>query len=293
MPVESIPAEPSVRAPDDLEALVALLRGKRVTVLTGAGCSTESGIPDYRGPGTRARARNPIQHRDYLREPAVRQRYWARAVLGWQRFSAAQPNPAHRALAALERSGVVPGLITQNVDRLHHAAGSERIVELHGTLSIVRCLDCGARELRAALQDRLLALNPTFEHVAVTIAPDGDAELDGEATRTFRVASCAQCAGVLKPDVVFFGDNVAKPVVDAAFALLEEGEALLVVGSSLAVFSGFRFVRRAAERGIPIAMVNLGETRGDPYARVRVDAAAGTVLPALAEALGVSAAAAR
>jgi len=291
--VEPIPAEPDARASDDLEALVALLRGKRVTVLTGAGCSTESGIPDYRGPGTRARARNPIQHRDYLREPAVRQRYWARAVLGWQRFSAAQPNPAHRALAALERSGVVPGLITQNVDRLHHAAGSERIVELHGALSIVRCLDCGAREPRAALQDRLLALNPTFDHVAVTIAPDGDAELDGEATRTFRVASCAQCAGVLKPDVVFFGDNVAKPVVDAAFALLQEGEALLVVGSSLAVFSGFRFVRRAAERGIPVAMVNLGETRGDPYARVRVDAAAGTVLPALAEALGVSAAAAR
>ena len=287
--MKPILAAPIARAPDDLDALVTLLRGKRVTVLTGAGCSTESGIPDYRGPGTRARARNPIQHRDYLRDPAVRQRYWARAVIGWQRFSAAQPNAAHRALAVLEHAGVVPGLITQNVDRLHHAAGSARIVELHGTLSVVRCLDCGEREARTALQHRLLALNPTFDHASVTLAPDGDAELDADATTNFCVASCGHCAGVLKPDVVFFGDNVAKPVVDAAFALLEEGDALLVVGSSLAVFSGFRFVRRAAERGMPIAMVNLGETRGAPYAGVRVDAAAGTVLPALAEALTATA----
>ena len=279
--MEQLRTEPG----NDLASLVALLRGKRVSVLTGAGCSTESGIPDYRGEGTRARARNPIQHREYLRDPAVRQRYWARAVIGWERFSAARPNGAHHALAALERAGVVPGIITQNVDRLHHAAGSVRVVELHGTLSVVRCLDCGAREPRETLQARLIALNPDFDRTSAAMAPDGDAELDTAATRTFRVANCVACAGVLKPDVVFFGDNVAKPVVDAAFALLDEGEALLVVGSSLAVYSGFRFVLRAAERGIPVALVNRGETRGDRYAAVRVDSAAGTVLPALVDAL--------
>jgi NAD-dependent deacetylase sirtuin 4 len=275
----------SARSPDLLAPLVTLLAGRRFTVLTGAGCSTESGIPDYRGEGTRARARTPIQHRAFLDDAATRQRYWARALVGWERFSRARPNPAHHALAALEHAGVVRGLITQNVDRLHHAAGSRRVVELHGALAEVRCLVCGTREDRGALQARLRALNPGFEPADVALAPDGDAELEGEWVRALRVAGCLACGGVLKPDVVFFGDNVARPVVDAAFALLEEGEALLVVGTSLAVFSGFRFVRRAAERGTPVAIVNLDETRGDPHATVRVSAAAGTVLPALATAL--------
>jgi NAD-dependent SIR2 family protein deacetylase len=264
-------------------ALVELMRGRRVCVLTGAGCSTESGIPDYRGPGTRERARQPIQLRAFLEDPAVRARYWARATLGWQHFSRAEPNAAHLALAALERSGVVNGLITQNVDRLHHAAGSRNVIELHGALAEVRCLGCGTLEDRAALQQRLLASNPDFAARTVDVAPDGDAEL--ATTNGFVVPSCLACGGVLKPDVVFFGDNVPRARVDAAFRLLHEAEVLLVVGSSLAVFSGYRFVLRAAERAMPIGLVNVGETRADVHAHVRVDARAGEVLPALVRAL--------
>jgi NAD+-dependent protein deacetylase sirtuin 4 len=268
-----------------MESLVALLRGRRFVVLTGAGCSTESGIPDYRGPGTRARARNPIQHREFIGRPEVRARYWARSLIGWPRFSSAHPNAAHHALATLERAGVVRGLITQNVDRLHHAAGSQRVIELHGALARVRCLECGAMEARAELQERLLALNPEFTEQQAELRPDGDAELPVESVRSFRVADCLRCGGILKPDVVFFGDNVPPPTVEAAFSLLAEGEALLVVGSSLAVWSGYRFVVRAAERQMPVALVNMGESRGDPHAQVRVEARAGEVLPRLAEVL--------
>ncbi len=256
-----------------------------MVVLTGAGCSTESGIPDYRGPGTRARARNPIQHMEFLSRPEVRARYWARSLLGWPRFSMARPNAAHLALAELERDGHVLGLITQNVDRLHHAAGSARVIELHGALAEARCLSCGEREARVELQERLLALNPGFLEQQVELRPDGDAELPVEAVRSFRVADCTRCGGVLKPDVVFFGDNVPRPTVEAAFAMLEEADALLVVGSSLAVFSGYRFVLRAAERHMPIGMINLGESRGDSVADVRVEARVGEVLPQLASAL--------
>ena len=268
-----------------MERLVELVRGRPIVVLTGAGCSTESGIPDYRGPGTRARARNPIQYRDFIRSEAGRQRYWARAVVGWPRFCAARPNDAHRALASLERGGAVAGLITQNVDRLHREAGSERVVELHGALAEVICLGCRAIEDRGSLQQRLVELNPRFVDRDAALAPDGDAELDDRAVAEFRVAPCRLCGGVLKPNVVFFGEAVPRDVVDAAFALLDRAELLLVVGSSLAVFSGLRFVRRAAERGLPIAIVNLGETRGDPYATLRVHARAGEALPALARAL--------
>ncbi|MFB1481887.1 NAD-dependent protein deacetylase [Corallococcus sp. RDP092CA] len=268
-----------------VDALASLLRGRRVVVLTGAGCSTESGIPDYRGPETRHQVRNPIQHREFLRQPEVRQRYWARSLLGWPRFTSARPNAAHRALAALEQAGVVPGLITQNVDGLHPAAGSERVLELHGALSRVRCLACGAQEPRASLQARLLGLNPDFAHAGVEARPDGDAELPLEAVEGFRVPACTRCGGTLKPDVVFFGDNVAAPLVQDAFALVEEGDALLVVGSSLTVYSGYRFVTRAAERRIPIGILNLGESRGDGLAAVRVEARAGDVLPRLAQAL--------
>jgi NAD+-dependent protein deacetylase sirtuin 4 len=280
-----LPPEPASSKPPDVGALIELLRGRHIVVLSGAGCSTESGIPDYRGPGTRARARNPIQHMEFLSRPEVRARYWARSLLGWPRFSSAHPNAAHHALAAMEGSGHVRGLITQNVDRLHHAAGSTRVIELHGALADVRCLSCGEHESRRALQERLLALNPGFLEHQVELRPDGDAELPLEAVRTFRVADCTRCAGALKPDVVFFGDNVPRPTVDAAFAMLEEADALLVVGSSLAVFSGYRFVLRAAERHMPIAMVNLGESRGDELADVRVEARLGEVLPRLAEGL--------
>lgn len=268
-----------------MDALATLLRGRRLVVLTGAGCSTESGIPDYRGPGTRARARNPIQHREFLTRPEVRTRYWARSLLGWPRFSSARPNAAHQALATLEREGHVLGLITQNVDRLHHAAGSQRVIELHGALAQVRCLDCEAIEPRVELQERLRALNPGFAERTAELRPDGDAELPVEAVRDFQVAVCTRCGGTLKPDVVFFGDNVPPPTVEAAFSLLEEGDALLVVGSSLAIYSGFRFLQRAADRHMPIGLVNIGECRGGELVDVRVEARAGDVLPRLVAAL--------
>lgn len=267
-----------------LAPLIERLRGRRIVALTGAGCSTESGIPDYRGPTTRDRARNPIQYRQFVGSAEGRQRYWSRSVVGWPRMAEARPNRAHQALAQLEHAGLLRGVITQNVDRLHHAAGSRRVVELHGTLAEVVCLGCGERELRAALQDRLLALNPGFRVRSAALAPDGDAEVVD--TSGFLVPDCLACGGVLKPGVVFFGESVPRPVVDAAFALLEEGDALLVVGSSLAVFSGLRFVRRAARSDVPVAIVNLGPTRGDDHACVRVDGRAGEVLPRLAELLG-------
>lgn len=262
-----------------------LLAGRRIAVLTGAGISTESGIPDYRGPLTRARARNPIRFAEYASSEAGRQRYWARAMLGWPRFSAAQPNAGHTALTTLERAGIVTGVITQNVDRLHHAAGSERVIELHGCLHRVRCLGCDAIVARAAVQERLVAANPELAAAQVETAPDGDAELPADRTTSFRVVACEQCGGVLRPDVVFFGESVPARTVEDAYALVEAADALLVIGSSLAVFSGYRFVRRAHDRGLPIAIVNLGETRGDPYATARIDAAAGSVLPAFAASL--------
>ena len=263
--------------------LADLLRGKRIAILTGAGCSTESGIPDYRGPS--ARPRSPIQHRDFVEHEATRRRYWARSALGWPRMASARPNAAHRAIAELESRGVLSGLITQNVDRLHHKAGSRDVLELHGALADVRCLDCGALESRDALQTRIDELNPSFSDAKVAVAPDGDAELPAELVADFRVPACGACGGVLKPDVVFFGGSVPRERVAAAFAKLDAADALLVVGSSLAVFSGYRFVLRAAEMKMPIAIVNRGETRGDPHAALRVDGAAGEVLPALALAL--------
>jgi NAD-dependent SIR2 family protein deacetylase len=283
-PAPILPADACDAA--SLESLVRLLRGRRLAVLTGAGCSTESGIPDYRGPASAGKLRTPIQDRDFLRRPEVRQRYWARSVLGWPRFSTAQPNAAHAALARLEQQGVVQGVITQNVDRLHHAAGSRQVIELHGALAEVVCLDCGVRERRERLQPRLEAMNPGFEAGLVELRPDGDAELREEAVAAFRVPACEACGdGVLKPDVVFFGGFVPAPTVEAAYGLVERSEALLVAGTSLAVYSGLRFVRRAVERGLPVAVVNLGETRADALAQLRVEARIGEVLPRLAEAL--------
>lgn len=266
----------------ELPGLAALLRGRRLAVLTGAGVSTASGIPDYRGPVTRMKARNPIQHRAFLADPATRARYWARSVRGWPRFRAFAPNAAHRALAALEARGLLAGLVTQNVDRLHARAGHRAVIELHGALHEARCLDCGALEDRDALQSRLLALNPEALSWTAEVAPDGDVDLPEAAMRSFRVADCRACGGVLKPDVVFFGDNVPKPRVEQAFAVVDGADALLVAGSSLAVFSGYRFVLRAEARGIPVVIVNLGETRGDRHATALVDARAEDLLPQLA-----------
>lgn len=276
-----------------MNELCELLRGRRVAVLTGAGISTESGIPDYRGKGSRPR--NPMQYGRFVGEAEARRRYWARAVTGWPRFAAARPNAGHVALARLEQADALAGVITQNVDGLHQEAGSRAVVELHGTLHRVRCLGCGELEAREDLQARLHALNPDFPTHPVRadfaahapeLAPDGDAELDGDLVDRFVVAECRACGGVLKPDVVFFGENVPAPVVQNAYGVLERAEALLVVGSSLAVFSGYRFVRRAAARGMPIAIVNLGPTRGDAEAKLLVDAPAGEVLRELSERIG-------
>jgi len=290
----AIPPSPSLPPAGDtgdgsaLVALVERLSGRRLVALTGAGCSTESGIPDYRGQG-RSPTRTPIQHDAFLRRADVRRRYWARATVGWARFRGARPNAAHNALAAMERAGTLAGVITQNVDRLHTAAGSVRVVELHGALEDVRCLTCGTIEARAGVHARLLDENPGWlERVSGEIRPDGDAELPEEQIADLRVVDCDVCGGVLKPDVVFFGGNVAEPTLAAAWALFDQAQALLVVGSSLAVWSGYRFVRRATERGVPVAIVNLGPTRADAEAALRVHARAGEVMPALAEALAAA-----
>jgi NAD+-dependent protein deacetylase sirtuin 4 len=274
----TVATQSSIHSLHGLDALVALLRHRRVAILTGAGCSTESGIPDYRGPESRGRVRTPIQHRAFVSDPIARKRYWARSAVGWRRFSTVEPNAAHRAIATMS----LTGLVTQNVDRLHHRAGSRDVIELHGALAEVRCLECHAIEPRDEVQARILAMNPRFE-TSAELAPDGDTELEPAAD--FEVPACRACGGILKPDVVFFGDNVPRPRVEAAFAMTDAADVLLVVGSSLTVYSGYRFVLRAAERGQRIAIVNLGETRGDRFAHVRVDARAGEMMPALAAAL--------
>jgi len=267
------------------DRLVELLQGQHVVVLSGAGVSTESGIPDYRGPSTRNENRSPIQANEFLREPETRRHYWARSAIGWPSFNAKAPNPGHRALAQLEKAGIVRGIITQNVDRLHQAAGSRRVIELHGALAEVECLDCGALTDRATEQERMLAVNEGWTDRAAGMAPDGDADLPRSATHSFRVPDCRTCGGPLKPHVVFFGGSVPSERVQAAWRLLETADTLLVTGSSLHVYSGYRFVRGAAQSGQSIGIVNLGPTRGDDLAAVRVDGKTGEVLPSLAAAL--------
>ena len=248
------------------------------------GLSTESGIPDYRGPGGALRARLPMTIAEFRGSPEARQRYWARAHLGWQRIAAARPNAGHRAVAALQQAGVLRGIITQNVDGLHQAAGARDVVELHGTLDRVVCLECGARSTRQALDQRLRAANPDLGWDEVPASkPDGDAELADEQVARFRLVGCECCgADLLKPDVVFFGENVPRPRVQRCFELVDDSACLLVLGSSLTVMSGLRFVHRARQAQIPVAIVNRGATRGDPLADIKVDAALGEVLPELA-----------
>jgi NAD-dependent deacetylase sirtuin 4 len=273
-------------AGEQLDALVELLAGKRLAVLTGAGCSTESGIPDYRGEGTSKRARKPIQFDAYVHDPIARARYWARSVIGWPKMAAARPNATHRGLAALEQAGAMTGLITQNVDRLHHAAGSREVVELHGALAEVRCLACSTIESREQLQARMLERNPDWRDADASMAPDGDADFDDAGSlAAFEPCDCRHCGGLLKPNVVFFGEAVPLDRVQRGHAIVDQAEALLVLGSSLAVFSGLRFVKRAAERGMAIVIVNAGATRGDPLATLRVEARVGELVPRLVERL--------
>ena len=267
-----------------------LLAGGGVVALTGAGMSTDSGIPDYRGPGTPRRT--PMTYQDFTRSERGRQRYWARSHVGWHRMAAAQPNDGHRALAALGRAGLVTSVITQNVDELHQAAGSPDVVDLHGTLSQVVCLGCRELTPRVRLHERLAGLNPGWAERgdlgSADIAPDGDVDLDD--TTGFVVAPCGSCGGVLKPDVVFFGENVPVERVEHCYALVEAARVLLVAGTSCTVFSGRRFVARAAREGIPVVVVNRGPTRAADLATVHLDAGCSPVLAGWAQSLAASAA---
>jgi NAD-dependent SIR2 family protein deacetylase len=262
-------------APAGLAPLTDLVARGGVLVLTGAGISTDSGIPDYRGPSGRARHAAPMTYDRFRGSADERQRYWARSHLGWRRFAAARPNTSHRVVAELERAGLVTQVVTQNVDGLHAAAGSHDVIDLHGRLDAVVCLACGVRRPRIELALRLDVVNPGFAALASggpALRPDGDVALDDEVTSRFRVVSCRRCDGVLKPDVVFFGEAVPRERFRAAIERLEVASSLLVLGSSLAVGSGYRFVTMARRRGLPVAIVTRGVTRGDPHATVRVDA---------------------
>lgn len=245
----------------------------RLLVLSGAGCSTASGLPDYRDPsGGWKRTSRPMMFQAFIGDPDARRRYWARSLAGWRRFRRARPNDAHRALARLEASGRIELLVTQNVDGLHQAAGSRRVVDLHGRLDVVRCLGCDRTIPRDDVQRELLRLNPAFADADAADAPDGDADLDGIDFASFEVPDCARCGGLLKPDVVFFGEGVPRPRVARAMRALERADALLVVGSSLMVLSGYRFVRAAAAAGKPVGALNLGRTRADDLLAFKAEA---------------------
>jgi len=274
---------------DGVEApeLVALLAERRVAVLTGAGMSTDSGIPDYRGPDSPPS--NPMTIRQFTSDPEFRQRYWARNHVGWRHMAETLPNAGHRALAALERAGVVSGLITQNVDLLHTKAGSANVVNLHGTYAQVICLACGFTMTRAQLAEELEALNPGFIERAealggIAVAPDADATVTD--TSSFRYLDCPRCSGMLKPDIVYFGESVPKERVAQAYSMVDAADVLLVAGSSLTVFSGYRFVRHAAAAGMPVAIINRGPTRGDEQAAVKINSGCSEMLVLLTDELG-------
>jgi len=257
----------------------------RLTVLTGAGISTESGIPDYRSEGVGLYAtstKRPVQHKVFMDNVKARQSYWARNFIGWPRWSSFQPNSAHLQLANWERSGRVTSLVTQNVDQLHYKAGSRSVIELHGTSSVVTCMSCKYSTPRISFQRRLEEVNPYMVDRTIqdNIRPDGDVELSDQEVNSFVVPSCPKCdTGILKPYIVFFGDNVPKPRVDQVKKELSQSDGLLVVGSSLYVFSGYRFILQAKELGIPIAVLNIGQTRADHIVDLKIEAKAGDVLP--------------
>lgn len=272
-----------------LGKLAGLVSAGDVVVLSGAGLSTESGIPDYRGTSGSARRFAPMTYQTFMGSAEARRRYWARSHAGWGSFARAEPNPGHRAVGRLQRDGVVTGIITQNVDGLHQAGGASSVVELHGNLARVICVDCGDVSSRGELERRLGEANPDFEVQAAMLNPDGDAAVGDVAVEGFHVVPCGVCGGVLKPDVVFFGESVPPQRVHDSYALVEKAGALLVLGSSLAVMSGRRFVLRAAKLGIPVAIVNQGVTRGDHCATLTIDAPLGTVLPELRGLIGSAA----
>jgi NAD-dependent SIR2 family protein deacetylase len=275
--------------------LVDVVASGGALVLSGAGLSTESGIPDYRGPTGLARrgaggsGSTPMTYQAFTGSATARRRYWARSYLGWRHIARAEPNDGHRAVAELSRRGLLTAIITQNVDGLHQAAGASCVTELHGSLHRVICLSCGQRTARTDLDRRLAAANPGWAPkgagLAASVNPDGDAALDDEAAASFRVVDCSACRGVLKPDVVFFGENVPPPRAQACYDLVEAASALVVLGSSLTVMSGFRYVRHAARCERPVVIVNQGATRGDAYATATLDAPLGPTLTALVAAL--------
>ncbi|KAF1044121.1 MAG: NAD-dependent protein deacetylase [Herbaspirillum frisingense] len=276
----SAPADVS---PAQLDALVHLLQThKKVLVLTGAGISTASGIPDYRDDDGVRRGRLPIQGTEFRASEAARQRYWARSMLGWPRLAGARPNAAHRAIAQLQSAGHVSAVLTQNVDGLHQEAGTRGVIELHGSIHAVRCLSCGTCYDRAQIQNELEQFNPVLARAEVEILPDGDAQLEPEADAHFHVPSCSRCSGMLQPDVVFFGDGVPPARSAEAGQAAQACDAMLVVGSSLMVLSGFRFARMVAEAGKPVAAINRGVTRADPLLTFKIAASAESVLPRVA-----------
>jgi NAD-dependent SIR2 family protein deacetylase len=281
----SIDPERSAPGPRVPPALSAVLATGSVVVLTGAGLSTESGIPDYRGPTGAARRSAPMTHQEISRDSAARQRYWARSFLGWPTIRTAEPNDGHRAVAALSAAGLLAGVITQNVDGLHRKAGSPDAIELHGSLDRVICLSCRETAPRAVLQAELAAANPSFQPRAGAIRPDGDVDLTADMVRSFQMLDCESCGGALKPDVVFFGDSVPADRVAACFAMVDSASALLVLGSSLTVYSGYRFAVRAHRLRLPIAIVNAGPTRADHLATIRWEAPLGPALTALVDNL--------
>jgi NAD-dependent SIR2 family protein deacetylase len=265
-----------------LDALrVFLERHPRLFVLTGAGCSTESGIPDYRDADGAWKRKPPVTYQAFMTEPRVRHRYWARSFIGWRWFGRARPNGAHDALARLEAQGRIEKLVTQNVDRLHQAAGSLDVIDLHGRMDQMVCMQCGARVDRAPFQLQLLDRNPSWAHLDADAAPDGDADLEGHDFTAFDVPGCGQCGGLLKPDVVFFGEKVPAERVTESMAALERADAVLVVGSSLMVYSGFRFALAAQKLGKPVAAINLGRTRADDLLALKVSRSCSVALAAM------------
>lgn len=269
----------------DERLLAFVSRHPRLFVLTGAGCSTGSGIPDYRDRNGDWKRPAPVDFQSFRAHHPVRQRYWARSLVGWQHFGRARPNPAHQALRDLEACGRLSMLVTQNVDGLHQAAGHRNVIDLHGRLDRIRCLQCGLVSDRTAFQQHLADANPGWSSLQALQAPDGDADLEGLDFSSFVVPECAQCGGILKPDVVFYGENVPRPRLALALDALQASNAVLVVGSSLMVLSGLRFVRNAVQMGLPVAAVNLGRTRADELISLKIEQTCTDALPALAERL--------
>ncbi|MEM7283344.1 MAG: NAD-dependent protein deacetylase [Pseudomonadota bacterium] len=269
-----------------IEQLATFVESKKdLVILTGAGCSTDSGIPDYRDELGAWKQNQPIQHQDFLNLAESRKRYWARSMVGWRNFGTSKPNPAHYALAKLESAGIAKLLVTQNVDGLHQAAGSQQVVDLHGRLDEVVCLDCQHRYPRRTIQQWLTSHNPSYAERIAGPAPDGDAHLEGKF-EDFNIPDCQNCGGILKPDVVFFGDNVPRDKVDHVFQEVQSCDGMLVVGTSLMVFSGFRFVRKAHELGIGIAAINLGKTRADDLFDCKISGSCSTTLDRLLSRMG-------